>query len=79
LLETVGIPNKTHLGVYLFSTASLVIPLSNKISLIPNLETECPPEFARWGCIKIFAIDFAVSQKVGLGQSFMGLSPNALL
>lgn len=66
VLETVGIPDGTHLGVYLFSTASLVIPVNDKVSLIPNLGAEWAPEFDRWGFIGILVADYTISQRVGL-------------
>jgi len=65
--EVVGVPDATHLGIYPYLGASLVIPGPGKdVTLIPGLSIEWSPDQSRWGFVANGTADFALTPRVGV-------------
>jgi hypothetical protein len=63
-IEVVGVPDITHLGVYPYVGASLVIP-GKAVTLIPGLSIEWSPDQARWGFVASGTGDIALTPHLG--------------
>ena len=63
-IEVVGVPDVTHLGVYPYVGASLVIP-GKDVTLIPGLSIEWSPDQARWGFVASGTGDIALTPHLG--------------
>ncbi len=63
-IEVVGVPDGTHLGVYPYVGASLVIP-GEDVTLIPALSIEWSPDQARWGFVASGTADLALTPRLG--------------
>ena len=64
VIEVVGEPGTTHLGVYPYVGASYVIP-GKDVTLIPGLSIEWSPDQARWGFVASGTGDIALSSRLG--------------
>lgn len=63
-IEVVGVPDGTHLGVYPYAGASLVIP-GKDVTLIPGLSIEWSPDESRWGFVATGTADIALTPRLG--------------
>jgi len=63
-IEVVGVPDATHLGVYPYVGASLVIP-GKDVTVIPALSIEWSPDESRWGFVATGTADIALSPRFG--------------
>ena len=63
-IEVVGVPDVTHLGVYPYVGASLVIP-GEDVTWIPALAIEWSPDESRWGFVATGTADIALSPRLG--------------
>ncbi len=63
-IEVVGVPDATHLGVYPYVGASLVIP-HDRVTFIPGLSIEWSPDESRWGFVATGTADIAIAARAG--------------
>lgn len=64
VIEVVGVPETSHLGIYPYVGVSYVIP-GEDITLIPALAIEWSPDESRWGFVLTGTGDIALTPRLG--------------